>query len=346
MVGGGEEADAALAGYSRDEQAFEPEPGPGPAGRDLRAGPAQRRDPGRQVPPQGGGGGEPQTSAGAGGGRAGGGREDMRRNTSVYVEGLPNDATVAEVFKHFSSKCGIIKQDGGEPRVKFYTDAEGKRKGDGLISFLKPPSVDLALALLDGVPLRPGAAEPCELQVSPAQFEKGLKYVADPKKRRTAAGSGMGMGGRKKPRRQDRELAWDGSDEQLPSTRVLVVLRGMFTLEEAYGDAAFGPELEADVKEECSKMGRVDQVRAFVRHPDGVVTVLFHFPDEAEACVARMHGRYFGGHRLEAALHDGYTNFWAESLPKPAAEPSPAEARRLEAFARDLEADPAPGPAA
>lgn len=37
-----------------------------------------------------------------------------------------------------------------------YRDAEGKPKGDGLVVFLKRPSVDLALQLLDGASFREG----------------------------------------------------------------------------------------------------------------------------------------------------------------------------------------------
>ena len=50
---------------------------------------------------------------------------------------MPDD--VKQVF----TKCGILKEDDdGRPRVKIYRDkATGMVKGDGLVSYLKPPSV-------------------------------------------------------------------------------------------------------------------------------------------------------------------------------------------------------------
>lgn len=44
------------------------------------------------------------------------------------------------------SKCGLIKDgDDGRPRVKIYRDrATGMPKGDGLVTYLKEPSVRTA----------------------------------------------------------------------------------------------------------------------------------------------------------------------------------------------------------
>ena len=44
----------------------------------------------------------------------------LKQITSVYVTGLPPDATETEVAQHFS-KCGVIKLDEEQrPRVKIY----------------------------------------------------------------------------------------------------------------------------------------------------------------------------------------------------------------------------------
>lgn len=147
---------------------------------------------------------------------------DLKKNTSVYVTGLPEDVSVQEMVEVFS-KCGIIKEDdqvcscacpvgwlafpacsgiqgmlelqgfsekgsrGGShapragvapprahasspggapggprpctqrhPRIKIYRDEAGVPKGDGLVTFLKEPSVELAIQLLDGAPFRYG----------------------------------------------------------------------------------------------------------------------------------------------------------------------------------------------
>ncbi|KAK3336787.1 hypothetical protein B0T19DRAFT_378787 [Cercophora scortea] len=80
-----------------------------------------------------------------------------KQNTAVYVTGLPLDATVDEVADLFSRKCGVIAEeiDSGRPRIKMYTDpASGAFKGDALVVFFKPQSVDMAIMLLDDTDFR------------------------------------------------------------------------------------------------------------------------------------------------------------------------------------------------
>ena len=45
---------------------------------------------------------------------------ELKNNTSVYVTGVPEDATVDEIAKEFE-RCGIIKlDDNKQPRIKIY----------------------------------------------------------------------------------------------------------------------------------------------------------------------------------------------------------------------------------
>ena len=50
----------------------------------------------------------------------------------------------------FFAKCGILKEDDdGKPRVKLYQDrASGMLKGDGLVYYLKQPSVSHHIDML------------------------------------------------------------------------------------------------------------------------------------------------------------------------------------------------------
>ena len=79
----------------------------------------------------------------------------VRKNTAVYVTGLPLDVTVDEVAAVFS-KCGVIAEeiDGRKPRIKLYTDNDGNFKGDALVVYFRAESVLLALQMLDNSDFR------------------------------------------------------------------------------------------------------------------------------------------------------------------------------------------------
>lgn len=119
-------------------------------------------------------------------------------------------------------------------------------KGDGLVTYLKEPSVEIACQILDGAPLR--AVGP-PLSVTVARFEmKGQQYKdkkggggsnASKGGGNASKGSGGGRGGgrvggkggrggKKKQfsqaEKQARKLGWGGFDDVLPPERVSSVL--------------------------------------------------------------------------------------------------------------------------
>lgn len=45
------------------------------------------------------------------------------------------------------------------------------------------------------------------------------------------------------------------------------------------------------------------------RHPDGVASVAFKEPEQADACIESFNGRWFGGRQLSVQLWDGTTDY-------------------------------------
>ncbi|RHY33157.1 hypothetical protein DYB34_001122 [Aphanomyces astaci] len=99
-----------------------------------------------------------------------------KQKTWVYINGLPLDITIPEVHDHFV-KCGVIQKDlhTDDPKIKLYRNKDtGQLSGDGAVCYMKEPSVELAIQLLDKSDIRPN----CPIDVSVAVFsQKGESFV-------------------------------------------------------------------------------------------------------------------------------------------------------------------------
>jgi HIV Tat-specific factor 1 len=104
--------------------------------------------------------------------QAGHKQKKPRVNTAVYVTSIPLDADQEEI-NHTFSKCGVIAEeiDSGKPRIKMYEDDQGQFKGDALVVYFRPESVNLAIQMLDDSDFRLGTEGPSgKMRVQAADF--------------------------------------------------------------------------------------------------------------------------------------------------------------------------------
>ncbi|TGJ81773.1 hypothetical protein E0Z10_g6990 [Xylaria hypoxylon] len=270
-----------------------------------------------------------------------------RQNTAIYVTGLPLNATVDEVHEVFSRKCGVIAEeiDSGRPRIKLYADDKGNLRGDALIVFFKPQSVEMAIMLLDDTDFRYTASGLSSGRMRVQAAESKYKKTNYDKQGEDNAGNGGGEHGsnttaandshnhitgagkpRDKTRDQDKQKVikrtqkldakladWDDEDDS-PFSALLeanapkgrvVMLRYMFTLRELEEDPAAMLEIKEDIRDECSKLGIVTNVILFDLEEDGIASVKFKTPEAATACVDLMDGRAFDGRTVRATIASG-----------------------------------------
>lgn len=251
----------------------------------------------------------------------------LQQNSSVYVTGLPSDVTDAEMVATFT-KCGVIKlDDERRPRIKAYKNEDGSGKGDGLVTYLKQPSVDLALQILDGTCLRDGDTQ--TMTITQAKFEQKGKFVAK------KGGSSKQRKKRVLEKQEQSELGWGGFDDVAPPTKTTVVIRHAFHPDDFAADFTLREQLEDDFRDESERLGVVENVKIYNTNPQGVVAIKFRMEDAAQACITLMHSRFFGGRQLEAALWDGIEKFYVK--PVIVKETEEEQVQRLDRYAAELE---------
>ena len=88
-------------------------------------------------------------------------------NTYIYIKGLPNDITEAELKEYFV-RCGVIRLDPytGTDHIRVYKDENGIPKGDARIGYAMEESVEMAIEMLNDTEIRPG----CRISVEVAEF--------------------------------------------------------------------------------------------------------------------------------------------------------------------------------
>ncbi|KAL4936638.1 hypothetical protein BDV06DRAFT_216522 [Aspergillus oleicola] len=236
----------------------------------------------------------------------------QRVNTAVYITSIPLDAEFDEIREIFS-RCGVIAEeiDSGRPRVKMYMDDDGKFKGEALVVYFRPESVNLAIQMLDDSDFRLGVAGPQgPMRVQAADFSFKSQQEAPTK---------TSMRDKKKiikrTQRMNNKLTdWDDDE---PAALVdtnskfekVVILKHMFTLQELDEDPAAILDIKEDIRDECSKLGEVTNVVLYDKEEAGVVSVRFSNPESAKACVQTMNGRFFGGTAVEAYISNGSERF-------------------------------------
>jgi HIV Tat-specific factor 1 len=249
------------------------------------------------------------------------GRARDRAQRTVYFENVPENATEKEVADFFA-KCGILMPDAntGRPSVTLYATAEGGRKGDGKVVYAMEPSVENALLLLDGRPVRDGDSP---LRLSRAAFNENDVDVATEGEDGNAENEGeeavskrnhpYSPSQRRRPKLAGatrvvvREaLGWADEGQKLSRSVRIVVLKNLFDPQDPELD--YGA-IHEDLESGCADCGPVDKITVFEGNKEGVAIVKFQDGNGARKCVELMHQRWYDKRRVIAEFYDGETDF-------------------------------------
>jgi len=251
--------------------------------------------------------------------------EDTAKSTKVYVSNLPSSIT-EESFVELMSKCGMVEFDirTKKPKVKLYKDNENVPKGDGLCSYIKPESVQLALTILDG-----SDVEGNKISVERAKFEMKGEY--DPKlKPKKLTKKQI----EKAKKQKEKLFAWipDKIKGERAKHEKVIVIKNMFEVEDLDADPGLILDYSNRIRSQGGKFGTVTKVCLYDKHPEGVCQVFFKDPSEADMAVQMLHGRLFGKKVMSVETWDGKSKYKME-------ESKEEESERLKHWEKFLHGD-------
>lgn len=229
---------------------------------------------------------------------------DERSNTKVYVSNLPLDITEQE-FVDLMQKCGLVMKDAdtNKMKVKLYHEPGDPSvlKGDGLCTYIKRESVDLALNILDGYEVK---GKHIKVEVAKFQLKGDYNPNLKPKKKRRKD---------KEKIKKAQEKLFDWRPDKMRGERSkherTVIIKNLFDPQIFDTDVGLILEFQQDLREEASKCGNVRKVIVYDRHKDGVAQINFKDPEEADACVQLFNNRWFNQRRITAETWDGKTKY-------------------------------------
>lgn len=237
--------------------------------------------------------------------------QDEEKTTKVYVQGLPSGKLDTdwseEEFAKFMSKCGVLDVDvrTNKPKVKLYKDAEGNFKGDGLCTYMKVESVQLALTIIDGGTLDNSTTP---LKVERAKFE--MKGHYNPKLKPKKLTKKEQERAKKK---QDKMLAWepDKLRGERSKKEKIIVVENVFVPSDFDKDASLILECSRRLREQCSKFGTARKVVVYDKHPKGICQVFMGSPEEGDMAISMLNGRIFSNSKIpmKAWTWDGKTKY-------------------------------------
>uniref|UniRef100_A0A2K6LHW1 HIV-1 Tat specific factor 1 n=1 Tax=Rhinopithecus bieti TaxID=61621 RepID=A0A2K6LHW1_RHIBE len=172
------------------------------------------------------------------------------------------------------------------------------------LNLKRDESVELALKLLDEDEIRG-----YKLHVEVAKFQLKGEYDASKKKKKC-------KDYKKKLSMQQKQLDWRPERRAGPSRmrhERVVIIKNMFHPMDFEDDPLVLNEIREDLRVECSKFGQIRKLLLFDRHPDGVASVSFRDPEEADYCIQTLDGRWFGGRQITAQAWDGTTDYQVNS---------------------------------
>ncbi|KAF2771711.1 hypothetical protein EJ03DRAFT_388137 [Teratosphaeria nubilosa] len=243
--------------------------------------------------------------------------EQPPKNKAVFITSLPEDTNKEEIKKTFD-RYGVIAEslDGNVPRIKLYYDENGKFKGEALVVYFRPESVDLAITMLDGVDFRMGQTLPTgPMRVVPAdqsfKSQKDQPLADEQAKKKGTTANRDRQKAMKKNEEMNRKLAdWDDDDPQaIPNTSSrhdkVVVIKHMFTLKSLADEPEAIMDIKEDIREDGEKYGQITNVVVYDKEDDGVVTVRFSDATAAKDYAKATNGRAYDGRWLKASIADG-----------------------------------------
>ena len=133
---------------------------------------------------------------------------------------------------------------------------------------------------------------------------------------------------------------WSDNEEEVAETFApkknkwakVCILKYAFTLAELDEDDAAILEIKEDMREEAETFGDVTNVTLYDKEEDGIITVRFKEFESAEKFKDAIHGRHFGGRKLEVTLAEDKPRF--KKTAKGEEPDSDEEARNLDKLTR------------